>query len=228
MKFIIVLFAFLVTCSTGIAQKKASKLTMDELLVLLPDSVFSYSNRLSISTSFTKEERKKIFNQPDSSIYKVEEQNDSIHFLHLYNLGDYHLKLQYWVKDKNTIIVGLIEASCDFVMCHQQISFFIYDGKKWKDYPFYFENTPLLHFFKKDALTACGFQPDEGSEAYSLTFQKGEINVYFQIENVEEELMGEEGKYVCLTGTDALTPDQEVNYWWTGKKFKLKVLPAGK
>lgn len=221
---IVILSFFLVSLPfSGMAQPDT--LTIEELLLILPDSAFHYSHRLvPKGHSFDQNQRLKITQQPDSAIYQFSHKDDSSHYAWLHGTSEYDLYLQFWKKKKHSIVIAVLEDHCDFVMCFQKSSFWEYDGHRFQRLNLNLDDTPLFHYFASEDLKKCGFPTDKGCDDYFLVLEENHLKVKFQQEYIDRELMGDDGEYVCLDLEKSKIFSQEVRYEWTGKKFKLKIL----
>lgn len=221
---IVILSFFLVTLPfSGMAQPDT--LTIEELLLILPDSAFQFSHQLvPEGESFDQNHRLKIIQKSDSAIYQFSDKNDSTHYAWLHGTSEYDLYLQFWKKKNHSIIIAVLEDHCDFVMCFQKSSFWEYDGHRFQKLNLNLDATPLSHFFESEDLKKCGFKPENGCADYLMVLEDNHLKVKFQQEYIDLELMGNDGDYVCLNLNKSKLFGQKIIYVWTGKKFKLKVL----
>jgi hypothetical protein len=218
MKFVICFTLFLICFST-----KAALPSMKEILLLLPDSAFRYSPALTETKTFSKDERLCLWKETGSSVFRIDTYSDSLHELQ-FSGGDYvSVQLKYWVRSKNEIYIAVIESNCDFVMCSQKNSFYLLKKGKLKPFSLHYFSVPMKHFFSEEKLKACGFDPEEGCTDYTLSLENEGISVHFQVEFLDSELMGKEGKYVCLENSKISISDVfAVVYVFNRKEFTLK------
>lgn len=218
MKWLLVCSLFLLPFFSGAQLPR-----MSEILNLLPDSAFSYCSKLTSSQTFSVNERRLILNSSDSTAFRIEIYSDSLHEIS-FGGGDYtsaHIK--YWVGSKNEIYIAVIQSKCDFVMCFQKNSFYKLKKGQLTYFNFNYSKAPLKYFFPADKLKECGLDPEKGCIEYTLSIENNHIVIHFQDEYLSKELMGNDGKYVCLENIGLRPKDiLTVFYIFNRKKFELK------
>lgn len=182
-----------------------------DLFLSLPDSVFTRYSCFHEVDSFPVSERKRILNLYDSAVHEFNSENiprliiveysDSLERMVLDNFADTRITLQLIENGKKGIFFSISSSSCDFVTCDQDWDFYLQKKKKIstvKDVlPVYY---PMSLFFDTTYLRQMGVDPALNIHGTQIYFEEKSLDITLSINTdfFDKELFGEDHPMVKL------------------------------
>ena len=179
----------------------AKTLTLSELFLALPDSVFTKTYCFQTDgDSFTVKERKTMLDSmglgmsPESGQrFMITQLAESIGVLAFTDAAEHYVTLHLFTGKEQYFCIET--KSCDFVMCRQRMQFYTFKGKKLREYKNVLpESYAMRLFFDTTYLAEKGVDPELPIEGVEYFFRDNGQEIYLVInsEFFDAELMGEE------------------------------------
>lgn len=185
----------------------AKQLSLSELFLTLPDSVFTKTFCFDMDKdSFPVKERKELLDSMGQGMssengrrFMIIQLIDSIGVLAFTDAADRYVILHLFAGKEQFFCVET--KSCDFVMCSQRMRFYTWNGKKLREYKDVLPvDFPMRLFFDTTYLAQNGVDPELPIDGTEYFFRENGQEIYVTInsEFFDAELMGDEHPMVKL------------------------------